>query len=381
MTRGGVVALCVVLIGLVSPAGAQPTESVAISSFREGVDAQERGAWEVARRAYERAIRAKPDFAEAHANLGVVLARLGRHDAAVAAYERALSIAPELQAARINLGLAHFRAGEIRRAVDAFQAALARDPSSAQARQLLGLALVEVGREDEAIPHLEAVRTTEEEDPAVLFALGRAYAAAADPKADEIATRLATTPAGRPLWQHLRGLVLQRQGRHREALSVFEAARAAQPELPGAWLAAGISELALGEETAAREAFEQARAQAPRDAVPAFYLAWIAERAGRFAAARQLVEQALVVDPDLVEARALLGRVLLNQDAPAEATQHLARAATQEPKDASIRYLLAQAYQRTGDKAAAKREFDEARRLKAQEITRERPSQGDRHLP
>ncbi|MGH9160082.1 MAG: tetratricopeptide repeat protein, partial [Vicinamibacteraceae bacterium] len=134
----------------------------------------------------------------------------------------------------------------------------------------------------------------------------------------------------------------------------------------------GISQLALGDETRARAAFERARRQAPRDGAALFYLAWIEERGGRLAQARQLVDEALRLDGGLVDARALLGKVLLGQDAPIDAARHLDKAAAAKPEDASIRYLLAQAYQRAGRTEAAARQFEEARRLKAREVARER---------
>jgi tetratricopeptide (TPR) repeat protein len=365
------------------PNQAPPPPPAAVTAFREGIAAQQQERWEDAARAYTRAIDAKPDFAEAQANLGAVLARLGRHDEAVAAYQRALSLAPGLQAVRINLGLAYFRAGDARRAVETFQTVVTStstsastsstsDPAAVQARALLGLALVEAGRHAEAVPLLEAASARAPDDAALLFALGRAYAGSDSPKGDDVAARLSQLPMGRPLWQHLQGLLHQRQGRHREALAAFEAARAAEPRLPGLILATGISLLSVGDEVKARDAFEQARAQAPRDAVPVFYLGWVDERAGRLPSARAFAEQALAIDPELFEARALFGRVLLLQGEFNEAARHLAIAAQHDADDASIRYLLAQAWQRAGDRAAAAREFDEARRLKAREVARER---------
>jgi protein O-GlcNAc transferase len=378
----GAWALAAMLAIAVAPApNPDQAPQTTLTAFREGIAAQQQERWEDAARAYTRAIDEKPDFAEAHANLGAVLARLGRHDEAVAAYQRALSLAPGLQAVRINLGLAYFRAGDARRAVETFQtvvtststsASSASDPAAVQARALLGLALVEAGRHAEAIPLLEAASARAPDDAALLFALGRAYAGSDSPKGDDVAARLSQLPMGRPLWQHLQGLLHQRQGRHREALAAFEAARAAEPRLPGLTLAIGISLLSLGDEVQARDAFEQARVQAPRDAVPLFYLGWVDERAGRLAAARTFAEQALAIDPELFEARALFGRVLLLQGEFNEAARHLAIAAQHDADDASIRYLPAQAWQRAGDWAAAAREFDEARRLKAREVARER---------
>src|SRR6266542_1453581 len=186
----------------------------ALASFRDGVAAQQRGELERAAEAYRRAITAEPEYAEAHANLGAVLARLGRYDEAVACYERALRLNPQLNAARLNLGLAHYRAGALTAAVEAFKAAHAADPSLLQARQLLGLVLVETGKDAEAIPHLEASAQAGPDEPAVLFALGRAYARRGDGRADAVAERLAHTREGLPLWHQLRGLVLQGENRH-----------------------------------------------------------------------------------------------------------------------------------------------------------------------
>ena len=59
-------------------------ERPAAAAFRDGAAAQQRGDLERAAEAYRRAIEIEPRFAEAHANLGAVLARLGRGEEAVA---------------------------------------------------------------------------------------------------------------------------------------------------------------------------------------------------------------------------------------------------------------------------------------------------------
>ena len=44
---------------------------------------------------YRRAIAIKPDFAEAHINLGIALKTQGKHDEAIAEYRRAVAIKPD----------------------------------------------------------------------------------------------------------------------------------------------------------------------------------------------------------------------------------------------------------------------------------------------
>lgn len=346
-------------------------EPAAAAAFREGTEAQSRGNFEGAAEAYRRAIDIAPRLAEAHANLGAVLARLGRYEDAVASIHRALALNPNLTAARLNLGLAHYRAGAFSAAAGAFAAVHAADPSLLQARQLLGLVLVELGRDTEAIPHLEASADVAEE-PAVLFALGRAYSRSGNPRADTIADRLATLPDGQALWHQLRGLVLQRDARHQNALEAFDAAAALNAGLPQLAVNVGVSRLSLGDREGARQAFHAAIAQSNRDAAAHFYLAWLDEQDDRLPDARRHAEQAVALEEGLAASRGLLGRILIKQGSPELAIPHLEAAVAAEPRNAASRFLLGQTYQRTGHTAAATREFDEARRLKEQEVAHER---------
>ncbi|MGH9371904.1 MAG: tetratricopeptide repeat protein [Vicinamibacterales bacterium] len=371
MTRA-VILLLLVHVVLAAAAPATPAQESAAGAFRAGVAAQQDGQLERAAQAYRRAIAADPRLAEAHANLGAVLARLGQYEEAVASYERALAINPRLNAARLNLGLAHYRAGALGAAADAFRAAHAADPSLLQARQLLGLVLVEIGKDAEALPHLEASAQAAPDEPAVLFALGRAYSRLGDKRADTVAERLGQTPEGRPLWHQLRGLVLQQGDRHEQALQAFDAAAALNDTLPRLFTNIGVSRLKLGDHAGARRAFETALARSDRDAAAHVYVAWLDEQADRLTDAQRHAERAVTLDGDLAESRGLLGRVLLKQGSTAAAASHLERAVAAEPENASWRFLLGQAHQRMGNAEAAAREFAEARRLKEQEVARDR---------
>ncbi len=347
-------------------------ERPAAAAFRDGAAAQQRGDLDRAAEAYQRAIEIEPRFAEAHANLGAVLARLGRYGEAVASDERALAIDPKLTAARLNLGLAHYRAGALTSALEAFQAVHTAEPSLLQARQLLGLVLVELGRDADAIPHLEASAQAGPEEAAVLFALGRAYSRRGDPRADKVAERLAKTPEGQPLWHQLRGLVLQRDERHQQALDAFAKSAALNAGLPQLSVNIGVSRLALGDRDGARQAFADALVRSDRDGAAHIYLAWMDEQDDRLPDARRHAERAVALEGDLAESRGLLGRILLKQGSPDAAAPHLEAAVAAEPRNPSWRFLLAQSYQRTGQAAAAAREFAEARRLKEEEVARER---------
>jgi tetratricopeptide (TPR) repeat protein len=192
--------------------------------------------------------------------------------------------------------------------------------------------LVETGKDAEAIPHLEASAQAEPDEPAVLFALGRAYARRGDRRADIVAERLAQTREGLPLWHQLRGLVLQQQDRHDQALAAFEAASALNDTLPRLFVNMGVSRLALGDHGGARRAFETALARSERDAAAHVYVAWLDEQNDRLVDAQRHAARAVELEGDLPESRGLLGRILLKQGSAAAAAGHLERAVGRIPR-------------------------------------------------
>ena len=62
---------------------------------------------------YRRVLAIKPDFFDAHYNLGVVLQRLGQLDDATASYRRALEIKPDFVDAQYNLGVVLQHLGQL----------------------------------------------------------------------------------------------------------------------------------------------------------------------------------------------------------------------------------------------------------------------------
>ncbi|HZS82329.1 MAG TPA: sulfotransferase [Stellaceae bacterium] len=83
----------------------------------------------------------KPEFAEAHLNLGSALMALGRHQDAAASFAKALSLRPELVAARLNLGSALHALERYDEAAAQYRRVLAADPGSIEARLSLASTL------------------------------------------------------------------------------------------------------------------------------------------------------------------------------------------------------------------------------------------------
>ena len=108
------------------------------------------GRLEDAVRYWMQAVRAKPDYVDAHNNLGVVLQELKRFPEAEASYQRALAIQPEYANAHNNLGNLLLELKRFPEAEAAYRRALVIQPNYADAHYNLGNLLQEIRRFPEA---------------------------------------------------------------------------------------------------------------------------------------------------------------------------------------------------------------------------------------
>ncbi len=83
-------------------AHASPVRSKAADQLEFGVQMALKGSWREAAFRFEKAIKADPDNAFAHNNLGVALESVGEFEKAAAAYERALQLDPRNEKIREN---------------------------------------------------------------------------------------------------------------------------------------------------------------------------------------------------------------------------------------------------------------------------------------
>ncbi len=111
-------------------------------------------AWEHALVDAEKALRLRPDLAEAHYARGYLLwspAYRFPHLAAIQEYRRALALNPSLEDAHHQLGLVYLHIGFLDDAIDEFQKALAIDPTDRLVEQRIGVALVHQGKYADAL--------------------------------------------------------------------------------------------------------------------------------------------------------------------------------------------------------------------------------------
>ena len=321
---------------------------------------------------YRKLLKQAPQYADAQANFGVVLARLGKTEEAIKAYETALRLKPELTPILLNLGILHYRAGQFAKAATALERFIVVAPDHPQARQLLGVSLVELGRDADAVIYLESLLSSPQAEATAVYSLGLAYVRLQRKEVTMVVERLAAHPDGLALSRLLQGQAFLEDFELIKAATEFEAAAKLSSELPRLKFLLGLTYHKLGRTPEAREYLERELNRTPDDFLTLYYLAALLEKQGELNLAHQRIAAALKQEPGNAQALELNGSILLKLGQTAEAVRVLEQAVAQRPENSDARYLLARGLQKLGRKADAAREFAEVERLKVQANEREK---------
>lgn len=153
--------------------------------------------------------------------------------------------------------------GRVSEAEEQLLAALKADPSHAGARQAYVSLLLEHQRVEAARHVLRDAVTANPGHPAFSLALARIHAEQRDYKAALDVMEKAGPVADSPDFLALRGAVLQRLGRHADAVGAYEKAVQSAPQPGGTWTGLGISLEAIGRKGDAAQAYQRALGAAP----------------------------------------------------------------------------------------------------------------------
>ncbi len=173
---------------------------------------------------YRRALEVDPALAEAHLNVGNLLAEQRRFDEAQRHYEIARQEKPQLAAIHIALGSLQLQRNRVADAIASFRAAIEADPTLPQGPMNLAVALQRAGRNDDAIAaYREAVRLGPG-NPLTHYNLGVALGQRRDHRGAIAAYREAVRLApGDPRFRYGLGFALEQAGRPQEAAVEYEA--------------------------------------------------------------------------------------------------------------------------------------------------------------
>ncbi len=131
--------------------------------------------WSAAENEYKRGIELNPNYATAHHWYALFLLRMGRLDESRAEVERALQLDPGSLIISKTAGDPDYFERRYDRAMKQYRKTLDMDPNFYIARLFLGYGYEQKGQLTEAVAEFQRARQSDD-DPAVLGALGHAYA-------------------------------------------------------------------------------------------------------------------------------------------------------------------------------------------------------------
>ncbi len=264
-------------------------------------------------------------------------------------------------------GNAFYALGRLGEADTAFAAALAQDPRDLEATQMRGLTLFRLGKPGEAIPLLAAAHDWGPEtrvDPSYVLALCFLDTRRYDDARHAFAVQYGVPPESASSYLLAARLLFRRE--YLPVAKQFgERSLALDPQLPLAHQLLGEIALAGNHFDEAIAEFEKERARNPLDGTIYDRLGDAYARAGNYQQALQSLQRAVILEPNVTAPYMLLGKVLLKQQAPANAAMYLEHAEAMDPGNYMTHSLLGQAYRSLGRVEDAGREAQKAQKLQA----------------
>ena len=271
---------------------------------------KDRGRLDEAVAAFRKAVELKPDFAEAHNNLGIALKDRGKLDDVVAAFRKAVELKPDFAEAHNNLGNALKDQGKADDAEAAYRKALELKPDYAMAHNNLGNVLEIQGKGDDAEAAYRKALELKPDDAMAYNNLGVLLGERGNPVDAEAVIRkaLALKPDYAMAHNNL-GNVLEIQGKLEDAMAAYRKAVSLKPDYAEAYNNLGIVLKIRGHCVDAEAAYRTALELKPDYALAYSNLGNALKSQGRLEDAMASYRKALELDPGFASAH---GNLLLS---------------------------------------------------------------------
>jgi tetratricopeptide (TPR) repeat protein len=359
MSRALYVAAAPTLGLLIAVLSARPTFSQNASpedTLRQAMERQQAGDVEGAVHGYRQFLAARPKEAAVQANLGVLLAHLGRFDEAIAEDKKAVALDPQNSDIVRNLGLAYYKSGRIEEAAREFAKSHQMSPDNLQTILLLADCQLRMGENRDVIELLTPVEAEHSDELGIAYLLGTALLnegqiAEGQKRVDRILSKGDSAEA-----RFLVGNQMFAAKDFPAAVKQLASAIELNPAIPSLQSLYGQALLNTGDPDAAAEAFHKELASDPNQFEANLYLAQILTARSQWKDAEPLVQHALRVRPDSLAAALELAAISEATGKMSEARSELEVLKKKWPKSAALHQRLAEVDRKLHLTAEAARE-------------------------
>lgn len=313
---------------------------------------------------YRKALALNPSWGDGWWNLGSLLYEKAGYSEAAEAFRKLTALDPRAVPGYVFLGISEYKLKQYDAALRDLDKARELGlpnghPVTAAARYYLAVLLNKNGLHDPAADLLLGMSDTAGASQEVMEAFGMAGLRIAKlPEEMTGRERLLALQVGK-------ALAAAGQRRIQEALESIENLLNEHPAQPNLHYLYGTLLLEAEPDRAVGQ-FQQELELQPRSVPAMLALAREMERRSRFQAARAYAEKAVTADPASFQPHAILGRILVAENKPAQGLDELERARALEPSSPQIYFSLAAAYAKLGraeDARKARVEFLRLRKL------------------
>ena len=317
----------------------------------------------------QKALEIKPNYPDAHNNLGVALAEQGDLEAAIASYNTALQLKSNYPDAHNNLGVALAKQGDLDPAIASYHTSLQLNPNYPDAYYNLGVALAKQGDLDAAIATYHTALQLKSNYPDAHNNLGVALAEQGDLDAAIASyhTALQLKPDYPDAYYNL-GVALADQGDLDAAIASYKSALQLKPNDPDAHNNLGNALKEQGDLDAAIASYHTALQLNPNDPDAHNNLGVALAEQGDLDAAIASYHTALQLNPDYPDAHNNLGNALAEQGELDAAIASYHTALQLKPNDPDTYHNLGVALKGQGDREAAIASYRKASTLAPRDL-------------
>ena len=317
----------------------------------------------------EQVIKAHPEDAEAHFNLGTVYARQGPalgYQEAIANFKEAVRIDPHYDSARYSLAKVLVQLGQFSDAVTYLSDYTHHRPSDAEGFHMLGSAYTGLSQLPKAVAALERARQLKPDDYQIRYDLGSALAKTG--KTKEAIEQLVAAEKINPHFadtHYQLALQLRKQGdvtRSKQEMQIFQRLKNQENEetTAGNLNNEGNRLLEQGKAREAAEAYRKAVQLDPNNAQWQYNLSLALARLGDQEGQKKALQRALQIDSNVAATHNDLGLVYLSERKMNEAEREFRAALEINPKFAEAQTNLGAVYSQQGKDTEATALFRKA---------------------
>ncbi len=332
--------------------------------YAEAQAAQQRDDTALAIEKYRKMIGLSPHLAAAYNNLGRLYFNQHEYDRAAQVLAQGLKLNPNMPTASAMLGISYLETGQTEKAEEPLETALRANPKDPLVQMTLAKARIHLHQYEGAVELLKTYTEEHPRDQQAWYLLGKTYLQLSEDSLGKINQ----IDPNSVVAHEVAGEIDESMHNYDGALVEYKKAIDLAPNQPEPHIHMANAYWSIAKWESARAEFEAGLVHDPNNCTTHWKLGnSILEANGDVNEALTHLNKAVMLCPNLMQARVDRARALIRSGKHQDALPDLQAAEKESPDEPSIHFLLASVYRAQGNTAAAQEETHTYGRLQRQQ--------------